>query len=147
MNISKALKTKNRLAGELARARTIFARENSHRENEVQQSNPAELLKAVDDAQESLIKIKTAIAVASAPISEKLVRMGELKGRIAWLNGLTIREGVHRDRFAGDKADVEHWVSHLKTVDRDKEVEALQKAINDLQDEVDEFNAVTKIAL
>jgi len=147
MNIAKALKTKNRIAGELSRAKAIFSRENSHRVGDKRACDPAALLAAVNQAQEDLIKIKTAIALASAPISERLVRMGELKSRMAWLSEIPIREGVQRDRFAGEKAEAEVWEAHFATRDRDNEVEELQKAINALQDEIDDFNATTQVVL
>lgn len=147
MNISKALKTKNRIAGELSRAKAIFARENSHRVGEDRKCDPKELLDAVNKAQEELVKVKTAIAVASAPLSEKLVRMGELKSRMSWLNELPIREGAQRERFGSEKAEPEVWEAFFATRDRDLEVEELQKAINALQDEIDDFNASTQVAL
>lgn len=145
MNIAKALKTKNRLSGELARAKTIFARENSHRIGEARKSDPKTLLAEVDRTQEDLVKIKTAIALASAPISEKLVRMGELKSRMAWINDLTIIEGAHKDRFSSEKTETEMWEAHIGKVERDAEVGTIQKTINDLQDEIDDFNATTKV--
>ena len=145
MNISKALKTKNRLAGELARAKAIFARENSHRVGETPKTSLQALLDNVNRIQEELIQIKIKIALASAPALPKLVRMGEYKARMAWLTELPIREGIQRERFAAEKAEPEIWVAHLDTVKRDHEIDSLQKAINELQDEIDDFNATTQI--
>jgi hypothetical protein len=145
MNIAKALKTKNRIAGELARTKAIFARENSYRASEPPKSSPSLLLEKIKTLQNELIETKTKIALASAPISEKLAKMGELKAFMAWLTELPIREGIQRERYPLDKTEPEVWEAFVGHAERDQDVSNLQKQINDLQDEIDDFNAKTQV--
>lgn len=145
MNITKALKTKNRLAGEIARDRNIFARENSKKKGEERVVDLTALRLKTEKLSQNLIAVKTAITVASAPIALKLVTLSELKGDLAWLKELTIIEGSHSSRFPSNNSEPEFYEAYLQATDRDALIEDMQHRIDTIQDEVDEYNAITQV--
>jgi hypothetical protein len=126
MNLAQALKQKNRLAGELVRQQQILQRENARRSDSVSKVNRQEVWEKALKLSEQLGELKGKITQANVNIYPALERMAELKARIVFLNGLPKREG-----------------DEIAFVGRDQEKLVLE--INDLQDEVDAFNAATQI--
>lgn len=146
VSIARALKEKNRVAGKLAQARSLVAHENSKdvkcpRRIDVKANHDkAQALKA------RLIDIKTAIAVANAPIVSKLVELEELKSEIAYLKELDVNEGVFEESsYHGNVVrEVTAVLSKQYVLD---EIARRQKRADDLQDELDEFNASTQVEI
>ena len=143
VTIARALKEKNRVAGRLAKARQLVGSENS---NEKKIPRRVDVVSVRDEARvlaERLIAIKTAIAVANEPIVGKIIELDEVKSAISWLNGLNVREGVFEEANYGGKV-VKEYEAAIGKDDILKQVDALQRRADDLQDALDEFNASTK---
>lgn len=150
ISLNKALKIKNRLSGELAKLQVIAVQNNSVREDQLDGRtivlenvwNEMALTRA------SLIDIKGKIAAASAAIAPKLVKMAELKAEIVFLNSLPVKEG-NEDFVSGYGANSSvktvKWNSYISAARKSELIREFQNSIDSLQDEIDEYNATTKI--
>ncbi len=147
MNLAKALKLKNSLAGELNRLQHILTRENSRRSDNVSKVNRQEVWDQILATSDRLGLVKAKIAEANVPIYVNLERMAELKSRIAFLNRLETREGEEALFYGGsDPAKVVYqWDAFINREQLDGMVSMLQKQIEEMQDEVDEYNNKTHI--
>ena len=128
-NLAQALKQKNRLAGEIARAREIVQRENTPKDP---QSAGADVRAVFDQCiaqSRELAAFKGAITAVYAGVLSgdrgiygKLNLQAELRGLIVFLKALA---PIARDE--GDRLVAAH-----------------QAEIEQLQDEIDKFNATTR---
>ncbi len=146
MNLAQALKQKNRLAGELVRQQQILQRENARRNDSVSQVNRQEVWQRIIELSENLGELKGRITQANVNIYPALERMAELKSRIAFLAGLQKREGEEVCFVGRDQEKLVYkWDSLINQQKSDELVAALQEEINELQDEVDSYNATTEL--
>ncbi len=147
MQLHQALKQKNRLAGEISRTQAILSRENSRRNDNPSNIDCAATWDRIQHLSQELAKLKTAIAVANAPLYGIIHDMAELKRRIAYLAMLTTREGQEL-AFTGNNETITYtWTAFLNQAAIDKETATLQQRIDSLQDECDRFNATTNISV
>ncbi len=157
INLSQALKQKNRLAGEVARLREIVQRENSRKES---QPARADVRAAFDESvklSRDLAAFKGLIAAANAGVVElergiygKLNLQAELRGLLAFMKTLNTKEGVEVERvgfLSRDEAVSTVYVAVITRDEVDRQVAAWQAEIERLQDEIDDFNATTRIPL
>jgi len=146
MNLSQALKQKNRLAGELVRQQQILQRENARRSDSVSKVDRTEVWAKIQKLSEELGVLKGKITTANVGIYPSLERMAELKSRIAFLNGLPKREGEEVTFVGRDQEKMVYtWDSHINQEQTDKMIADLQLQINNLQDQVDLHNATTEV--
>lgn len=135
ISLSKALKLKNRLAGRLAKTTSTITQYNSVAGNcDVNVTN-LDIERA--ELSDSLVELKTAIYEANKGIYRFINQMGEKKSEIAFLNSLNTRNGPELG-YNGV------WITYsatIKKVDVDKRVKLLEKEIDDLQDQIDKYNA------
>jgi hypothetical protein len=142
MNVSQALKKKNKLAIELKKQYAIAQKFNSQEAgNPRRYSVQAALDKAAEITAE-LIDLKTRIHLANAPVYSKIFRMAELKGRIKELKKVPTDEGKHEGRYgsAPSEKEVEINIAQL-----DGFVATLEASIEEIQAELDVHNATTTI--
>ena len=141
MNLAQALKKKNRLAQKISTLQAEIQVENSARADNPRKINVEDSLAALDIAIEELLKIKIAIFVASPPVRENILRLGELKSRIIFLQDMNTTEGMVRQY---ERDDVKYSAIKDKVWVKNQiaECEAL---IDSLQDELDTFNHTTNI--
>ena len=151
MNISKALKEKNRIVGEMNRLLAQVVKLNSYRTTAADDPNPnnTTVMANFDSylgLQESLIDLKAKIQQASAPIAELLVEIAEKKALLVAIGQIPapLEKSVESSRYEGGvttfysrNAITENKISEMHT--------EIQARINQLQDSIDEFNAVTKV--
>jgi len=145
MKLSKALKVKNRLAGEVNRLQTLFARDNSAEQSRVN-TNVANIELEMKEVVANLIEIKTKITQANIGIYEMLARKNEVASMKAFYERLNTRDGTFKERDYNAGQDIE--TVYVAFITRDKVDElskAYQKEIDSLQDEIDEYNATTAI--
>jgi hypothetical protein len=148
MNLAQALKQKNRLAGELTRLQQIFVRENARRNDNPSTVNPEEVWTKIQALSEELGELKARIAKANINVYSAIERMAELKGRIAFINGVPKREGeeLEQAHYGSAAAPTKYqWTSFINQQRADEMVFALQKEIDELQDKVDTYNATTTV--
>jgi len=150
MNISKALKVKNRLAGKLAQLQTVAASSNSVRDDQKNYKS-IDLVSVWEDLTKThqiLIQIKSDIAKATAPIVGKLVALAEAKAELSFLNSIFVNESEDMVRVGfGADSSLEKiaWSNHIDAADKQSLIDQVQKKIETLQDDIDVFNAATTI--
>jgi hypothetical protein len=157
INLSQALKHKNRLAGEVARLREIVQRENSRKES---QPARADVRVSFDESvarSRELAHFKGAIAAANAGVIDanhgiygKLNLQAELRGLITFIKALNTKEGEEVERvgfLSRDEAVRTVFIAVITREEVDRLTVAYQTEIERLQDEIDEFNATTRISL
>ena len=146
VTIARALKEKNRIAGRLAKAREQIGKENSRDKKVPRGIDVAETFAQSKVLRDRLIAVKSAIAIANQPIVAKIIELDEVKSEIAYLNGLNVKEGVFVESNYGSRVE-----SEIDAVIRKpqvlEEIAALQTRADRLQDDIDEFNAMTKVEI
>ena len=146
MNLSQALKEKNRLAGELVRQQQILQRENSRRSDATSKVDREHVWNKIIEISTSLGELKGRITVANIGVYPLLERMSELKARISYLNSLSVREGEELVFIGRDQEKMSYtWNSLINQEKRDTLTGELQLQINELQDKIDIYNAVTQL--
>lgn len=142
--LARALKERSRLAGRIKHNFQLLDRENSRISGSPRSFDVRAIYAESRELMEKLIAIKQRIAAANAPIAGKLVEMDELKSMISYLKGLDTTSEIKKEGYNGEAVLYEAVISAAET---DAAAEELQKRVEDLQDELDEFNATTKIDL
>jgi len=143
MNLTKALKHKKRLIRQADEAYARFAQFNSNEVGTVVPYGAEEAFNAWLDLTRQVIDIKVRIQRANLPILEKIFRLGELKNQLSRIKGLDTREGRHRDRY-GDGEHLE-YSCFMNLITKDEQIRAWETELENLQEEIESFNAVTKI--
>jgi hypothetical protein len=156
-NLAQALKHKNRLAGEITRAREIVQRENSHKESQAARADVRAVFDQCVAQSRELAAFKSAIAAANAGVVSgdlgiygKLNLQAELRGLIAFMKGLNTKEGEEVERVGFLTRDEAVRTVYVVTIARDEVdrlIASFQLEIELLQDEIDEFNATTRITI
>lgn len=155
MNIAQALKTKNRIIGEMNKLLSFVEKHNvsskkagSERPTQSGGATPEAVREAFFNYLEmgkKLVGIKSSIQTASAPIAGKLVEMAETKSLLIKIQGLPVREAVTLEGGYGKEAYEVEYSSVITEKEQIALGEELQNKINDLQDEIDAFNATTQV--
>ena len=146
MNLAQALKQKNRLAGELVRQQQILQRENARRSDSMSTVDRSEVFEKILSLSDQLGELKGKITQANVNIYPALERMAELKSRISFVQSLPKREGEEITSVGYNQEKLTYkWDSFITQEKCDEMVAELQEQINDLQDEVDTYNATTEI--
>ena len=146
VTIARALKEKNRVAGRLAKARELVGSENSKDKSVPRGVDVAAMYELAKRLRDRLIAIKSAVAEANKPIVSKIVELDEIKSEIAFLNGLNVNEGkfVTTNYGSRTESDIDAVIRKQQVLD---EIAALQARADRIQDELDEFNATTKVEI
>jgi hypothetical protein len=157
ISLAQALKQKNRLAGEVARLRLIVQRENSRKESKPSRTDVRKAFEESVARSRELAALKGSIAEANAGVVAgghgiygKLNLQAELRGLIAFLKELDAKEGEEVERvgfLSRDEATRAVYVAEIKRDEIDRSVATYQGEIEHLQDEIDEFNAATRIVV
>jgi hypothetical protein len=74
---------------------------------------------------------------------DKIFRLSELKNCISRVRGVDTKEGRHRDRY-GDGEYIE-YSCFMNLLQKDTQVTAWETELETLQEEIEAFNAMTKI--
>jgi hypothetical protein len=143
INLAKALKVKNRLAGRLAKVQADIQVYNSVPEGQVGQVDVPALVKARDELIEALVGFKTVINEANREIQRDIYSLAEKKGTLQFLSGLNIKHGPQPAIYPS--TTTVNYVAALKKADVDGLVQRLEKEIDQLQDRLDQFNHDRKI--
>ncbi len=145
MTLARALKEKNRLAGELNRCWALVCRENSKREDVSRVADVAELYKAIQTYKNALVELKTKIGLANAENLTRIYRLEECKNELSQLESINTNESSDFQEI-GDSNYKEFKRTVVFTAAQVYEMkQALQAECNQLQDDLDEYNATTKI--
>jgi hypothetical protein len=143
MKLAKALKVKNRIVGEANRVRGLISRENSKLDRDFNGERVESLFDELYNLTSRLVNIKAAIQTATIPIIHKLHDMSELKSAKAFLETLNTKSGPVYNHSTEAYDNYSAFYTQEKV---DDAVVGIQQRIDRLQDEVDEFNAITEAA-
>jgi hypothetical protein len=144
MNLSKALKLKKGLTGEIAKLKKQIEEKNSYL---VGSQNGEkfkieilydELLKKIDE----LTGLKFAINEANREIQSKIYVLSEYKALISFWNEVSVAEGVHTVGYGNDLREYKVQFDEAK---RNGIVKEFQKRVDAIQDEIDAYNFTTEI--
>ena len=142
VTLARALKERSRLAGKLKRDFDIINRENSVIRGSERSFDLRAVYAECRELHERLVALKRVIAAANAPIAGKLAEMDEIKSMISYLRGVNTEAGFKPRNYSSEK-DLFEVV--LDAVEMSDEAERLQKRAEELQDEIDVFNATTEV--
>ena len=142
MTLARALKERSRLAGKLKRDFEIINRENSMISGSERSFDLRAVYAECCELLEKLVALKKVIAAANAPIAGKLAEMDEVKSMITYLRGVNTEVGFKARNYSAEK-DLLSVV--LGAAELTAEAERLQKRGEELQDEIDVFNATTEV--
>jgi hypothetical protein len=155
MNIAQALKTKNRIIGEMNKLFSFVEKHNvtskkagSERTVGGSGVTPESVREAFENylaLGKKLIEIKASIQVASAPIAGKLVALAEAKSLLTKVQVIPVRESVSIEGGYGKETYEVEYSSAITEKAQIAKAGELQNTINDLQDEIDAFNATTQV--
>jgi hypothetical protein len=144
MNIKQALKKKNKLVGLI---KEEFSKAVNY--NVVEEGNPrpysateaiGNWMKLTND----LIVLKTQIHKANLPVYDKIFELSELKSQVQMLRLLNCSSGkVSGGRWGESEPVIKH--AEINVVEKDKMVKNLELRIEQLQDELDQWNHNTLI--
>ena len=142
MNVSQALKQKNKLIVEIKKQYQIAQKFNSQEEGNIRRYSVQNALDKAVELTMELTDLKTKIHLTNAPIYDKIFRMAELKNRIKELRKIPTDEGKVEARFSSVASvkEVEINIAQL-----DEMVQTLEARIEEIQAELDVHNATTQI--
>lgn len=144
ITLAKALKLKNRLAGRLAKVQQDISTYNSVLKEQIGKVDIPACVKLRDQIQESLIGLKTKIIIANGEIQETLIRMGETKSKLTFLQMIPVPDGQERHGYQNTEIT---WVAAISKADIDAEQKKLESEIDAMQDNVDTFNHTQKLEI
>jgi hypothetical protein len=142
MNIKQALKLKNKLVTQIKEQYEIAKAHNS-----IEQGNPRRYsaLQSINKANElsiELVELKTKIHLANAPVYDLIFQMSELKNQIKQLKSIPVDEGKVTERYGSITTIKE---VELNIAERDNLVKGLESQIEEFQDKLDTYNAITEL--
>jgi hypothetical protein len=142
INLAKALKLKNRLAGRIAKLTQTIQTYNSIQEK-ADRIDVRTAYAGRTDLISRLSDLKSAIAFANIPIQKEIFTLAELKSEIALLAGLNTKHGTIAEGYptAGEVT----YIAQFRKSEVDEMSIALEARIDALQDKLDAFNANTTI--
>lgn len=148
MKLTKALKHKNQLAGDLAELKERLAKQNSRASTVPFDYDANEVLAAIREKVDGLVAVKSAIAAANVTIYPLIFRLAELKGLAVSIKSLDTRHGVFKEGggFSLSASETE-YIAQIKKAAVDALVADLEAEISVIQDELDEFNQSQFVSL
>ena len=145
MTVRQALKQKNKLVQELKELNGRLQNNNSIIEGNSRDYSPKETLAAIYSKVNELTVLKTKIHRANAPVYDKIFLLSELKSVAQTLRCLDCTNGIAVDYYARRSESQIIKNAEITATERDAEVKFLENRIEQIQDELDQFNAATLI--
>ena len=141
INLSRALKLKNRLASRLSRLDSIIVQHNSAvRDNS--EFNVRELYKRRMLLAEQLVQLKVDISQANSKIQKQIYEVAECKAVCAMLTNI---ETKHGPQSVGYGEQIQDFQAQFREADVKNETRKVEREIDRLQEELDQFNFQTQI--
>ena len=151
MTIARALKEKERVARKLKSARETLGRVNSVMVGLKRPVDAKEAFEAVQRLQNRFLEIKKAIAAANAGISAQLTEMLVVRAEKEYYEKLDCKEGSSQGEWESaasyGRGYTGPYDAYINESKRQEIVAALEQRLDDLQDEVDAFNATHMVEI
>lgn len=143
VNLAKALKLKNRLAGQIAKLDASIKAYNSVPEGR-EQLDVQRMREVRLGLVGQLIDLKVAIAAANQPIQRLIYQLAEHKAEAQLLSTMSTQHGKAVEGYAGSLVN---YVAQLRKETVDREIRRLEREVDRIQDQLDTFNFETTIAV
>jgi hypothetical protein len=144
MTIKQALKQKNKLIKQIAENTKLMQQYNSVEVGNQRPYSTITLLGQIMEDTMELSSLKARIHTANAPVLGKIFWMAEMKSIIAALKKMDCTEGKsNKDRYRMESELV--LTSEISLVERNERIKSLESKIEEIQDELDHYNAITVI--
>lgn len=144
ITLARALKEKNRIAGKLATVRQKILEENSWESPNNRNIDVETYYQRENKLMFLLINLKAEIAKANKNIVAAIIELAEIKSKIAWLQRVPTKAGTFQENsYGGSLSRV--FTASMSNACIENEINCLQERADNLQDEIDEFNASTRI--
>ncbi|OFX55449.1 MAG: hypothetical protein A2046_12270 [Bacteroidetes bacterium GWA2_30_7] len=140
--IAKSLKEKNKLKLEISQ---LQKRLNTHNSVIIGNKRPFDLTQVETEMNEKisqLVILKSAITKANQQVQEKIYKIAEIKGLIAFYKKLPVDEGKKTADFRSESFDYEVFFNEAIIAEKIKKLESEAEKI---QDELESFNHITNI--
>jgi hypothetical protein len=145
MNLTKALKHKKKLVKQADEMFNRFQRYNSQNKENVNKGySPEEAFNSWIELTQDLIELKTKIHNANIKIAEKIFRLGELKNLVSRIRVVDTKSGLVKEHRHPDVAPIE-YVAYMDLFAKDDQISKWEGEIEQLQEEIEAYNAITKI--
>jgi len=141
MNISKALKLKNKLVSKINQEYNKFSTYNSFNIEVEPAYDALEAFENWKKLTDELIELKTKIHQANLPVYDKIFRMAELKSMVSGFKRLNCSMG----KSTGYNGVSVEFACKISIPQRDQIVSFWEEEIEKLQEELEQHNALTKI--
>jgi hypothetical protein len=147
ITLAKALKLKNKLTKDIQQVNGRMLQSNQKTDGQKVHFQSDTEYKKLLSLKIKLVEVKRKIAQANSPIWSKIFEIAEMKGTIQTLSAMNASE-FERKSYKPDGTEiVSVTTAFIDETEKAKMIEELETEIEALQDEVDTFNAVTKIEI
>jgi len=143
MTIKQGLKKKNRLISQAEQAFNKTHFYNSYRIEDFDK-RPYSSKQSLDEyiqLTNELIMLKTKIQRANSPVYERIFRLSELKNMVVKMKKLDCEEGTQRNGWERE----EKKKAEISVKEKDELIASMEKEIEEIQDQLDEWNQVTTL--
>ena len=158
LTLRKALQRKNRLASDIQKLKNQIRSNNVNTKEVILGKDGAEpktigndrtisiddLTAELSTSITKLINLKTEIAIANTKIYDKIYTMSEIKSSINFFREMPTEHG-ERSGYVRDGYEIHD--AAIKAEDVSTKISSLEEQLETLQDEVDQYNATTKISV
>lgn len=146
VSLARALKEKNRLAGKLRKALNLVQEENRKIAGSPRSIDVAQQLATAEQLSAQLAQVKSIIAAANGPIVGTIVELEETKSLISALEAVDTKDEIEVSGYGANQMEKRYDVVLQAPVVLEK-IAKLQARADALQDQLDEFNATTRVTL
>jgi len=148
ITLAKALKLRKALAGRVALVENKIRVSNSYLAG-TESFNSVKALKLQVELKNSLLELKDKIRSANDKIYQKIDELQECKATITFLRSIPTRNGKVADPFSynGEGIAEREYVAQITQHELDGMVNQHEMRIQELQDEIDEFNAKSQLTI
>lgn len=140
------LKLRKKLVSELNKLKERFNDNNSILVGGIRNYEPSEIYDEIIKIKEKIIKLKIAIQQNTLPIYDKIHRMEEYKDLILLLKSTSTNNGTVENTRYGDNSLLNYSAVYTKDM-IDKIITDYEQKIDQLQDEIDQYNYTTEVEL
>lgn len=144
MNIKRALKEKNKFVAKISEERLKVQAFNSIEVGAERAYDPKAAMDEWVSSIDKLVELKTKIHKANSKVYDKIFMLAELKSFVKQLRSIDCSSGKQAaNRYSQEKDIVKE--AAISLVERDNLIKKYEEKIEALQEELDAYNAKTKV--
>ena len=142
MNLTKALKQKKKLIKKADEFYSRFSNSNSFETDQEQTYDPQIMYNSWLSTTQELVNLKTKIQIANQTSAQKIFELGEHKNLVSRMKKVDTKKGLFRRGYSEEKSEYSCWMDQIQ---KDQLISNWEEKIDALQEEIEAFNALTKI--